>query len=410
MGRLPETDHLLRLGHLSSLNRRKILSKNVFAFLFALLTALSFYNLSSVMDGYLAEGRYEITDGTEYRLIYAEENLTGSKVSEIAKKYGELDLPTDIGRVTAADVRVARMTAQVYGWDFAALDESGALSDERFYGDRAAAIAVLDAGGDANGGTHPAEPDTGAFGPAYPITLGYAEGWRNVNAGMGSCVRIVLMIVFLTLVPVFNEDRTRGVDDLVRSTRHGRAKLDRIRIVNALQLSALIYAAAVALYVIPIFIVYGPHGAALPIQGDPLYFLSSANLSFLGQFAVNLLVGALAVVGMAGIALIVSLIISDAFTGYAALLFIAAVSYLIDMLDLSGFKHFLWNFTPVGMTDFSAYYAGHDTYFGIPSVLFVPFAAVAAVCAEYLLLFVLLRKRHGWRVNGDAEAEGVALE
>ena len=59
------------LRYLSSLNRRKILSENMFAFLFALLTALSFYNLSSVMDGYLAEGRYEISDGTEYRILYA---------------------------------------------------------------------------------------------------------------------------------------------------------------------------------------------------------------------------------------------------------------------------------------------------------------------------------------------------
>jgi hypothetical protein len=395
MDRLQETDRLFSLGHLSSLNRRKILSKNVFAFVFALLAALSFYNLSSVMDGYLAEGRYDITDGTEYRLIHAEENLTGSRVGEIAEKYGGLNLPTDIGRVAAADVRVVRMAARVYGWDFAALGESGALSDERFYEDRAAAVAALEAGGGANGGAYTSEPKASAFGPANPIKLGYAEGWRNVNAGMGNCARVVLLIVFLALVPVFNEDKTRGVEELVRSTRHGRTKLDRIRIVNALQLSALIYAATVALYVIPIFIVYGPHGAALPIQGDPLYFLSSADVSFLGQFAVSLLIGALAVIGMAGIALLVSLAISDAFTGYAALLFIAALSYMIDMLDLSGFKHLLWNFTPVGMTDFSAYYAGHETYFGLPSVLFVPSVSAAVVCAEYLLLLALLHGKRG---------------
>jgi hypothetical protein len=383
------------LRYLSSLNRRKILSENMFAFLFALLTALSFYNLSSVMDGYLAEGRYEISDGTEYRILYAEEKLTGSKASEIAEKYGALDLPVDLGRVAIEDVRVVRMIARVYGWDFAARGASGALSDERFYGDRAAAIAALEAGG--------GETAAGAFGPARPIALGYAEGWRNVNAGMERCARIVLLIVFLVLVPVFNTDKAHGAEELVRSTRHGRAKLDRIRIANALRLSLTIYASAVVLYAMPIFIVYGFEGAALPIQGDPLYFLSSVELSFLGQLAINLLIGAVAVAGTAMLALLIGAVVTDAFTGYAALLFIAALSYLIDALELSGVKHFLWNFIPVGMTDFSAYYAGHETYFGLPSVPVVPLAAAAIAVGECMLLLALSRRRHAWRENGGVK-------
>jgi hypothetical protein len=382
------------LRHLSSLNRRKILSKNAFAFLFALLTALSFCNLSSVMDGYLeegrAEGRYEIADGTEYRFLYAEERLTGSRVSEIAEKYGELDLPAEIGRVAAADVRIVRMIAQVYGWDLAALASTGALSDERFYGDRAERIAELEGRSPAadDGSGHPAEAEAGAFGPAHPIELGYAEGWRNINAGMGNCLRIVLMIVFLALVPVFNEAGTLGVDNLLRSTRFGTEKLDRIRIVNALELSALIYASAVVVYVVPIAILYGLEGAALPIQSDSLYFLSPVNLSFFGQFAVNLLIGAVAAFGMAGLALLVSALIKDVFTGYATLL----LSYLGDGFELSGFKHFLWNFSPAGMADFAAHY-GHETYFGLPSVLFVPLVAAVVAAAEYSILLVLLRGR-----------------
>jgi hypothetical protein len=382
-----------QLHYLSSLNREKILAKNAFSFLFALMTALSFYNLSSVMGGYVEMGRYDIADGTEYRLLYTEERLTGRKVSETAEKYAALDLPADLGRVATADLRLVRMIAQVYGWNLGV--PAGALSDERFYADRATAIAALGAGGQA------ALPGLGAASPeattgldsAYPLKLGYAEGWRNITTGLRDCAQIVLLIVFLVLVPMFNEDRTLGVENMVRSTKLGNRKLDRIRIVNALQLSALLYAAAVGLYIIPVAVVYGLDGAALPIQGDPLYFLSPAGLSFLGQFAVNLLIGAIAVAGMAGISLLVSVIVTDTFTGYATLLFIAALSYLVDMFDLPGFKHFLWNFSPIGMVNFNAYYIGYETYFGVPSILFVPLTSAAIAGGEYLLLSLLLREK-----------------
>jgi hypothetical protein len=370
------------MDYLSSLNRRKILNKNVFAFLVALFAALALYNLSLIKDSYLAEGRYEIVDGTEYRLLYGEERLTGAKASGLAEKYAGLELPADIGRVAAGDVRAVRMIAQLYGWG---LDVPDALSDEQLYGDRA--DAALE-------GRAP-EADGRAVGGAltYPIEMGYAEGWKNVNAGMKNCVWVVMALVFLVLVPVFNEDRTVGAEGLVRSARAGKRKLDRIRIGNALQLSALIYLIAAAVYAAPILIMYGPQGAFLLIQGDAGYFLSPVHASFLGQFALNLGIGYIAVAFMAGIALLVSLVITDVFTGYAALLFIAALSYMAELFAPAGFRHYLWNFSPAGIADFSAYYTGHETYFGVPSVIFVPVVSAAVTAGAFALLSALLRRR-----------------
>jgi hypothetical protein len=251
-------------------------------------------------------------------------------VSELAEKYGGLDLPADIGRVAVADVRVVRMIAQVYGWNLSGL---GGISDERFYGDRAELLFAPDAGG------HTAAPGTAE----QPLKLGYAEGWRNINAGMRSCVLLTLLLVFLILIPVFNEDRVLGTEDLLRSTKLGRKKLDDTRIVGAFRISALIYASAVA--------------------------------------------------GITALALLVSFVIADAFTGYAALLFIAALSYAADTFDLTGFKHFVWNFSPAGAANFGAYCAGHETYLGIPSILFVPLASAVIAGAELLILRILLRKK-----------------
>jgi hypothetical protein len=210
---------------------------------------------------------------------------------------------------------------------------------------------------------------------------------------MRSCVLLTLLLVFLVLVPVFNEDRVLGTEDLLRSTKLGRKILDDTRIAGAFRISVLIYASAVAVYVTPIAIVYGLGGAGLPIQGDPLYFMSPAALSFLAQFTANLIIGAGAVAGITALALLVSFVIADAFTGYAALLFIAALSYAADTFDLTGFNHFVWNFSPTGAANFGAYYAGHEAYLGIPSILFVPLASAVIGVAELLILRILLHRK-----------------
>lgn len=250
------------MSYLSSLNRSKILNLYVFGFLMELFLILTFYNLDTIKTGYLNQARYEVTDGTEYRYLYQPEVLDKDKINKVVEKYRKLSLPEDRNQVEVADLPALDMISQVYDWDWTGIRD---VSAEQFYQDRADIIrsAQEEAGSSREGNSN------GTFAAASlskPIQMGYAEGWKNVNSGMSRCVFIVLVLISIVLVPIFNEDETLGVDGLVKSTRFGKCKLSRVRIINAFQLSSLLYLAAVAIYITPIFFMFGLQGADLPIQ------------------------------------------------------------------------------------------------------------------------------------------------
>lgn len=313
------------MHYLSSLNRNKILSVNGWGLVLALFLLLAFYNLDTLKTGYLNQVRLEVTDGTEYRYLYQPGVLDGDKINGIIEKYRELSLPEDRNRVAVADLPALDMIVQVYGWDWSGLRE---VSEAEFYQDRCNVI----------GGAGEQVKTACLSQSVQPIQTGYAEGWKNVNAGMGQCVLFVLILLSIVLAPLFNEDKTLGVDNLIRSTKFGTTKLSRLRIINAFQLSSLLYLAAVSIYIVPILMLYSGQGGDLPIQSNPQLFLSTANVSFLQQFLLYLVMGYAVVVLITGVALWVSASVRQVYTGYAVMLFILAVIYAIQTMDINFLK------------------------------------------------------------------------
>lgn len=316
------------MHYLSSLNRNKILSVNGWGWVLTLFLLLAFYNLDTLKTGYLNQVRLEVTDGTEYRYLDQPGVLDGDKINAVIKKYRELSLPEDRSRVAIADLSALDMIAQVYGWDWSGLRE---VSEAQFYQDRCNVIGGAGEQGKASCLSQPVQP----------IQTGYAEGWKNVNAGMGQCVLLVLILLSIVLVPLFNEDKTLGVDGLIRSTRFGTTKLSRLRIINAFQLSTLLYLAAVAIYIAPILMLYSGQGGELPIQSNPRFFLSTANANYLQQFLLYLVMGYAVVVLITGVALWVSASVRQVYTGYAVMLFILAIIYAVQGMDFSWPMHYL---------------------------------------------------------------------
>ncbi|MEC0135060.1 MULTISPECIES: hypothetical protein [Paenibacillus] len=372
------------MSYLSKVNRSKILNINIFGFLLALFLILTFYNLDTIKTGYLNQARYEITDGTEYRYFYQPEVLDEVEINKILEKYRELSLPEDRNKADVADLPALDMIIQVYGWNWTGIR---GVSAEQFYQDRADIIksAQKEAGSSREGISN---GNYAAASLSEPIRMGYAEGWKNVNSGMSQCVFIVLVLISILLVPIFNEDETLGVDGLVKSTRFGKRKLSRIRIINAFQLSLLLYLAAVAIYITPIFFMYGLQGADLPIQSSPQFFLSMVAVNYFEQFLINLVIGYVAISLMTGITLLISVLVTQIYTGYALLLFTIAISYAIQMSEVFFLKHYVGNFLPMQIAKFNSYYTSFEPYGGISRIIAVPSITVAVL---FILLLFLPR-------------------
>ncbi|MEK3900942.1 MULTISPECIES: hypothetical protein [unclassified Paenibacillus] len=373
------------MSYLSKLNRSKILNINVFGFLLALFLILTFYNLGTIKSGYLNQARYEVTDGTEYRYIYQPQVLDEVEINKILNKYRELSLPEDRNKADVADLPALDMIIQVYGWDWTGIRD---VSAEQFNQDRADIIrsAKKEAGSSGEGSSNGIFAATSL---SEPIRMGYSEGWKNVNSGMSQCVFIVLVLISIILVPIFNEDENLGVDGLVNSTKFGKRKLSRIRIINAFQLSLLLYLVGVAIYVTPIFFMYGLQGADLPIQSNPQFFLSMVEVNYFEQFLINLVIGYVAISLMTGITLLISILVTQVYTGYALLLFTIAISYAVQMSDVFFLKHYMGNFLPMQIAEFNSYYTSFESYGGISTIIAVPSITVAVL---FLLLLFLQRR------------------
>lgn len=370
------------MNHLSKLNRSKILNINVFGFLMSIFLVLTFYNLGTIKNDYLNQARYEVTDGTEYRYIYQSEILDKVKINQVIEKYRGLSLPEDRNKADVADLPALDMIIQVYGWDWTGIGE---VSEEKFYQDRRDIIrSSQEEAGNIKQGNIKTFKESSL---SEPIQLGYAEGWKNVNSRMSQCVFIVLVLISIVLVPIFIEDEALGVDGLVKSTRDGKRKLSRLRFINAFQLSSLLYLVAVAIYITPIFFMYGLQGADLPIQSNPPFFLSTVEGNYFQQFLINLVIGYVAILLMTGITLLISVLISQVYTGYALILFTFAISYAIQMSEVFFLKHFFGNFLPLQIAELNSYYTEFEPYGGISKIIAVP--SITIVVLFILLLFML---------------------
>lgn len=365
-----------QINYLSALNRKKILRINMLYVILAIMFVLSMYNMHTIKTSYAAwafeSGRLEIADGTEYRYWYRNQVLDETLLNQMIEKYRDLELPKEKKDIEIADVHIVEKIAAVYGWDFKNI---GGVTEAQFYQDRGAIMG---------------KPWEGK-----PIELGYGEGWKNIDSGMRQYVLIVQVFLVIALVTIFNEDERIGMDYLVKSTKHGKLKLSRLRLINAFQLSLVLYFSAVVIYTTPIFLMYGVQGADLPIQSSLQYFFSPVLVTYFEQFLLNVVIGLLGTFLMTAIVLSVSSFVRQIYTGYVVLLFILVVSYTLNMTGEFVLNRYVGSLLPTGVTEMARYYLDSDFLLGLPRLVVVPLFMLAIIG----ILTALVAKKAGKECN-----------
>lgn len=365
-----------QINYLSALNRKKILHINALYIILAIMFMLSIYNMHMIKRVYLAwasdSGRFEVADGTEYRHWHKNQALDDALLNQVIDKYRDLELPREKKNIEIADLHIAEKIASIYGWDFKNI---GRITEAQFYQKRSTIM---------NSTWH-----------GELIELGYGEGWKNIDLKMNQCVLIVQFFLIIVLVPVFNEDEQIGMDYLIKSTKHGKQRLCRLRIINGFQLSLMLYLSAVVIYVVPIFFMYGVQGANLPIQGSEKYFFSPVLVTYREQFFLNVSIGLLGTFLMTAIVLLVSSFIKQNYTGYVVLIFILVVSYTLNTTGDFVLSRYLGSFLPTGVTEMVRYYLESDFLLGLPRLVVVPLFTFVII----IILTILATKKAGKRCH-----------
>lgn len=195
------------------------------------------------------------------------------------------------------------------------------------------------------------------------ITMGYAEGWKNINDHMGICVQIILIISGFLLMPLFGNDPSIKMQDLYRSTRYGKKRLDHARIVFAYAAGILLYVIGIVVFVAMNILRFGMAGSEQTIQSNVMTFFSVYHFTYMKQFMVNFGIGLLAVVFTISLTLLISILADSVIAGSVVLAFVWIFLVIFGQMNMFIVNHKFINFTPLKMVDFGHYYTGNEVYF-----------------------------------------------
>lgn len=191
-----------------------------------------------------------------------------------------------------------------------------------------------------------------------PIKAGYAEGWRNINNDMVDFMPIILVIVSVILLPVFGKDQKTDMEHLCLSTKYGKKTLIKAKILAGLEIGTGIYFISVMLFALPNLIIFGVNGFNLPIQSNVIHFYSVYNITYAQQSFLNLCMGFIAAFMMMSIVLFLTSAAENILSGavLAVFFWILMLALPSDLISDFGISHYMTNFLPYNITNFSSHY------------------------------------------------------
>lgn len=136
-----------------------------------------------------------------------------------------------------------------------------------------------------------------------PYAYGYYAGWNNISDRIAFIPFLILMIC-ISLAPVFASEYQERTDVLILSSRYGRSKVIGSKILMSYLFGVTIYGITMLLAIGGSLALFGTGGANLPIQlGTPN---SPFPWSYSQMVSIHAILGLLITLGMIGVTLFLS--------------------------------------------------------------------------------------------------------
>ncbi|OPJ64222.1 hypothetical protein [Clostridium oryzae] len=194
------------------------------------------------------------------------------------------------------------------------------------------------------------------------LPMGYSEGWKVINNGIGKFIILLLIIIFIILLFLLGSDPQIKMREIYRSTRFGKKKLDGARFLAAFIIAGLLYFLGVALYFIIKMFPFGLNGWNQPIQSNSTTFLSVYNITYLQQFIFNILIGLFAVIFVTSFTQFIMVLMDEIIPGAIVVVFFSILLVIFDQGQPYPINHYFANFMPIRMTEFNHFYVENDIY------------------------------------------------
>ena len=194
------------------------------------------------------------------------------------------------------------------------------------------------------------------------LSMGYAEGWKALEETMGNFMFLLVIVISVLALPLFGRDPAVKMEEMVRSSRYGKRKLDRARVTAAYLMATVLYVCSMAVYFVIVMLPFGFDGANQPIQSNVRTFFSLYNITYMQQFLWNLFRGYVVLVFMVSLVLMVTILIKNILASGSVIAIFMVMLVLFNQIYLYPVNHWFTNFMPVRMTDFWHFYTGNELY------------------------------------------------
>ncbi len=233
------------------------------------------------------------------------------------------------------------------------------------------------------------------------LSMGYAEGWKALEETMGNFVFLLVIVISALVLPLFGRDPAVKMEEIVRSSRYGKRRLDRARIAAAYLTATVLYVCSMAVYFVIVMLPFGFDGANQPIQSNTGTFFSLYDITYMQQFLWNLFRGYVVLIFMVSLALFVTILLRTILTSGSFLAIFMMMLVIFNQIYLYPVNHWFTNFMPVRMTDFQYFYTGNELYricgFSISSM---SWSIVVSLMLSVGLLAAGLTALHVYRKKG----------
>lgn len=194
------------------------------------------------------------------------------------------------------------------------------------------------------------------------LSMEYAEGWKALEETMGNFVFLLVTVISVLALPLFGRDPAVKMEEIVRSSRYGKRRLDRARIMAAYLTATVLYVCSMAVYFVMVMLPFGFDGMEQPIQSNVRTFFSLYDITYRQQFLWNLFRGYVVLVFMVSLALFVTILLRNILSSGAFMAIFMVMLVIFNQIYIYPVNHWFANFMPVRMTDFWHFYTGYELY------------------------------------------------
>ncbi len=194
------------------------------------------------------------------------------------------------------------------------------------------------------------------------LSMEYAEGWKALEETMGNFVFLLVTVISVLVMQLFGRDPAVKMEEIVRSSRYGKRRLDRARIGAAYLTATVLYACSMAVYFVIVMLPFGFDGAEQQIQSNVKTFFSLYDITYRQQFLWNLFRGYVVLVFMVSLALFVTILLRNILSSGAFMAIFMVMLVIFNRVYIYPVNHWFANFMPVRMTDSWHLYTGNELY------------------------------------------------